>query len=1548
MAVVELKKGLSDAKAGKPIHFAFIKGSGANKLLMSKAVLTSSTKEVSEAKKECNGTKVFVGKCGGLDEKGKVFFYIDALGEDEENKSLNALIEKEAAAAKVSLKVHTAAPPPEPTPSTSTTPESTPTTPTPDTDQRYYEAKFPQVEGDYRKALATPNEALRKQMETLYEKAKQHAEAREFRKANEAMGVLSLAIVKALPTLPGATPITSDEEEPKTTTTTGPTTPVGEFDAKLKEVQALLAEALKTPGFDPAELKSLQKMLKQALMHKGQKDYEAGTDLLGQMLVAARSGISTAASKPKEEAPTDESVEAKVERVLKERAAKREHDKIAERIAVDSIIAAMPPEMDLLAVRAIMTEHAKKVPLEDKAFAGMRFFDDVMLIKEPAKRVEKLRAIHKAMADARDRRVRMAIELTKLPKPTTDEQKAAMLKAESLRGNMMNHVPEWWQTNWSDDFEERIRVMALDPEARRKELATAKAGFSEEDKRRQKETFAKSIDPRSLKGIEAHDSYFDQLTSAPTTEELQEMALVTKDLLKKARQIRDAGGTFADVKEALAHVPETWWPAELLDYMQAWRKVERELLEERVRDRFAEAEDTTLDTVEGAIGFVASALELYSGTEWMKAPEVASTISTFVGAVSTGFGLGKGWGETVTKEGFGKWNREKLEAFGDQAAESISSFCSTLAGLKDGLKGKLAIPEKSVLAAKVLPGLAIAAAGIDLMLALKKLGEHSYTTHQTRRMVSDAERDWASGQDEDGGAFVRALVNERTGRKLQLSKDSVEVTTTSLELAGAIGEASGMGSAAGLGIKITGKVIEYGGKIVFSGIEWGMANTAKTLIREAQAGNPVARIQIMEDCNLYAKMYIAVLVRDGHPMGKKFIEQRGIEEGDLSDSMALKILREAMLASVDQRAETEVSDNLAAALIEGVGAGGVLSVGEKIGELATAIKNKWKDRKAGEYDAAWKYNPGKVTLVRDSWDTTKSEAFTKGLHDDPTGIGAALDAVQVALRKVDIKNKDKNTKENVVAAVDALKDVMTRLNNYVPMTVPHGEKKEIVPHKGMTLYVVAMKKHVAENLSLLDKLLVDRGDRNPGWTTDKKTVNAVEWKAAWDDAVAKAMIVDNDQGVEEAMKAALTAMEDRAIGGKDKALEREAQLTARDRLVDLIKALDACWAAVGDCQGMRDYCEALKGAAAQYARTLQKQMFDVAWSNPIAGMADEVKFSSAGWNTVWTAAGNEGVVQKSKGEAGVGAALREYEAKKTALDKVLGGDPKKVLAARQEMVTAFTGVFAAATSFIGVQKEAVKDVVGYANFIVKTAQQGSQAMSGMMASVDFTPSPGFDPVNWKKTYNAAIAAGALSPAGSQFSALETALKEHLAAQINFTKEKRPKEKRALAHAVKAKLGAVQVAVSKMAAADGYADHAVMGKYLTGLEAEVGKKLQAQELTDVIDGALPTPSFGPQTWAWTKSGWLAVKNPAIDAGLFDSGDTGFTGKLETAQKSFTAWQSATRPEDKKNKAATARAGLRAMIDMAQAFAKATKNANLKKFFKDGIEQANARIELMKDD
>src|SRR5207253_2738147 len=73
------------------------------------------------------------------------------------------------------------------------------------------------------------------------------------------------------------------------------------------------------------------------------------------------------------------------------------------------------------------------------------------------------------------------------------------------------------------------------------------------------------------------------------------------------------------------------------------------------------------------------------------------------------------------------------------------------------------------------------------------------------------------------------------------------------------------GAVAAVALTVVGKTVKYGSKIVFTNINWGRARTAMAVLAEARAGNPQARVQIFEDSNLYAKMYICCLANETPP-----------------------------------------------------------------------------------------------------------------------------------------------------------------------------------------------------------------------------------------------------------------------------------------------------------------------------------------------------------------------------------------------------------------------------------------------------------------------------------------------------------------------------------------------------------------------------------------------------------------------------------------------------------------------------------------------------------
>ena len=82
-------------------------------------------------------------------------------------------------------------------------------------------------------------------------------------------------------------------------------------------------------------------------------------------------------------------------------------------------------------------------------------------------------------------------------------------------------------------------------------------------------------------------------------------------MIKRAYTIRDAGGSVAEVESSLEHVPPEFWPPQFIENLQAWRKVERELAEERVADIFENKDKFSFDDAKECLALV---MEVYGSS----------------------------------------------------------------------------------------------------------------------------------------------------------------------------------------------------------------------------------------------------------------------------------------------------------------------------------------------------------------------------------------------------------------------------------------------------------------------------------------------------------------------------------------------------------------------------------------------------------------------------------------------------------------------------------------------------------------------------------------------------------------------------------------------------------------------------------------------------------------------------------------------------------------------------------------------------------------------
>jgi hypothetical protein len=1337
-----------------------------------------------------------------------------------------------------------------------------------------------------------------------------------------------------------------------------------EYEAKLDIAKQKLALVANTEGVDKTKLPGLNTLMREALAFKQGKHYQDAINKLDDFEREADAALHTKAAK----------------QML--RANNAERSTFAKEAQVDMIVAELPPEIDFTAVRQIMDTHRGAVKNEMAVFDGVNDLQDVLEIKDENERTQKLQAIGDAMKAAKKREKDLIAELHKLPPVppnATEDQKKAFRNAFSLVVGMCDHIPEEFLAMWTPNFEQRVQNLCLSPDDKRDKLDNLRTNgaFSDGDKLRHKAVFKQGIEPKSTKEFERHDSYFDQLIAPVDPNDLKEMYKVQDELIAKAREIRDCGGSLKDCEKVLEHIPKTWWPPEFVEELQAWRKTERLLARERVHEMFNEKKElleTSLGCVEFVLGSMAqlndfremgaygqSAQQGLGKTDdlkgWLADNEVTATLGRFGDTVKTGFGNGRAWVEAAMAGDFSNLKDAtptQIAEFGAKILEAIGTCGKAVQAI---CKAKnFPIPSDSLMATSILPGIGIAVAGIDLALCLKNLAQHSTRAVQTRMMTKKAEMEWAMGEAEDGGAFVNALKNELGGRHRQIAKDSVDVTAKSLQLTGAIGEVTGIGTVAGFSIRIVGKTIEVGGKIVFTGIEWGLADRAKAMMREAQAGNPIARMQIFEDCNLYAKMYICVLVKEGNPLAKKFLEERSIEEGDLNDAMSLKILREAMLKDVDQKDETQVSDSLAEHMAESFTNQSVMKVGKAIVAKIAKIKDIGKDRKVA-YDENWNY-AGTIALTQTHWNEVKKQALAAGLFDEPSGIGEALGKIEKAEAAVG-KAKPNEAKAKRVALLDALNAAHVSVRQCSPMTNPHGEEKTVCEHKGTVVYLVQLLNAIQDRINDVD--LGPVTDPTTGTRDDTQgagvskacadwnpvaaaSLEPADWKANFDDAVTQCHLSGGDAGIEAALKAVKKAIADPnyADTAQDVQKQRAARLAASEKYNALLAALNAFWTGCGQVDKLRTHLTQMIQLTATDLRELDRKTYGtgVNWVNPAAASDDAARFDATLWENTYKSAEQAGAILKGNNAGDVTKALKTAADKKTALDNTT--DLKKKVTARKEYKQALTKVFVAASKFGSAQM-----IKGMADYIVSLTNEARKRMvtcEEEQNSVDFTPANNNLTANdFRTAYDKAVKEGAIEAHDGSAKKFEGALKKYLEDQGKLATQADWEKKRKTAAKIKGELAEVLQTLVELT--NRYGDHKKFGPYLKALQVQASAPLRTQALDQILDGADPGQDFPPTAFVWTDKDWQKAKKVAIEKGLLNDSSTNFGASLTKAKKAFDeAKEEGDQAQSekyarKKQKAVTA---LNLARGLAQAMMNSTRQANLRTYFDDAVKEADRMI------
>ena len=499
---------------------------------------------------------------------------------------------------------------------------------------------------------------------------------------------------------------------------------------------------------------------------------------------------------------------------------------------------------------------------------------------------------------------------------------------------------------------------------------------------------------------------------------------------------------------------------------------------------------------------------------------------------------------------------------------------------------------------EVCPILGAVATGVDTALMI---GDLMKLANKNDQAAQDVQKFFELGSKDR--ALLNSLQNEKNAREHNVTKKSVEMAGQSLELAGDVTKATGALTPVGVGLKAVGRTIKLGNKIVFANIEWAKAQRAMQTLEEARAGSPIARMEIFEDSATYAKMYLCILARDGHPLAKSFIEDRGITEGDLSGAMGLKVLREALMKDADQKdEEVKAQESRGGAVIASL-------IGQKAKDLFT--KNKKKigvvhNKKGDKYKSGWKHRED-GSLHPYHWETNKAAAVKDfGLYYEKTGIKAALEKYSEnrpsLLRQIDTSDK---TQEDYVKTMNLAKAAIDKINAYCPVSNDGKVHTEFVK------YLTSLKSELWSQYFQYNDVLYERGFKTKDWSPSNTDFTKSSWDTNWK-SIESACMISGDDGVSKAF-----AMYEKANElakkakpkqpSSDRAKYRFTLAAVAKSLKNLAAKLNACHLRVAECPPVMGYIEGLISDLIKHSQEAYKEIMVGDWDGSPVEKSDDGK-----------------------------------------------------------------------------------------------------------------------------------------------------------------------------------------------------------------------------------------------------------------------------------------------------------------------------------------------------
>ena len=457
---------------------------------------------------------------------------------------------------------------------------------------------------------------------------------------------------------------------------------------------------------------------------------------------------------------------------------------------------------------------------------------------------------------------------------------------------------------WVDDDDDYLESQHGSSEQENQEREQEKTLFS--DFPRDFNTYRDSSTVGQRPGIK---DKLQQIYDGKIYDRMIERARAMKQKMEQAGEPVDLD---AIVVACFGHIPRGLVPPAFITELQSWRRVRDAMtaravvagqqpksVTDKVKDGLDKA-GIVNKLLQAGIKVIPGGKELKDIVEQLG--DALENLGQVMKLASTNIDLGQGISEG---SGPGK-SPVELKIADEKVMEALKSL--------GGLGGDVL--------AKLLPVIGVLKNGAECLAALKDTMERVKLRAGTGDLKDQASLDTTSQLSR---AFEQSQSREgRLGVESGLGAGTSAISTAAGTCTATIVLAK-----LGAAIEIVGTTISVAGKVVLTGYDEVKARAALATLKKAQGGDTDAQQAVFSDHAYYAKMLIALMAKDGNPLARKYLIDRGLEESDLDNQLtSADILFDyAVMKSKEEggpESKIEMMKELAASALEKI---------ERFGEL---------------------------------------------------------------------------------------------------------------------------------------------------------------------------------------------------------------------------------------------------------------------------------------------------------------------------------------------------------------------------------------------------------------------------------------------------------------------------------------------------------------------------------------------------------------------------------------------------------------------------------------